>query len=370
MDRSQFPALARLYRKRLFEDVMPFWEKHSPDRVHGGYLHSFDRKGGVLDTNKNMWCQGRMTYMMAALYNQMGKDRKWLALAKLGRDFMVKHAYAGNGRWRYLLDQKGGRVTAGPSFFTDSFVLLGLCEYAVASGSDEDLPLIRATYDALERNLTLPGFNEFHHFDLNPNHRWHSPHMIMVGLAETIRPVLGDKRIDATIARCLHDVLYTFAKDEHRLLFEVVNADGSVLKTDAGQTINPGHALESMWFCLEESLRRGDKKSGPRHPDHRLGLRQRPRQAIRRHLYLHQPRRRRTAQQRPQPLGPGVGLQNLVGAFRSRLFPRSGGDSIRQPGTLQAVQRPQRLHPARFPRSQVRRVVRSPQPRWQARVRG
>ena len=35
----------RKYKQELFERVIPFWQRHSPDRAHGGYLSIFDDPG-------------------------------------------------------------------------------------------------------------------------------------------------------------------------------------------------------------------------------------------------------------------------------------------------------------------------------------
>lgn len=257
---SDFPGVARFYRNHLIDNVMAFWDRHSPDREHGGYLHQLDRQGNLTGTDKNVWCQGRMTYMYAALYRQIEPRPQWLQFARLGRDFLVNRCYAGEGRWHYKLNRAGTEVLVKDrSLFGDAFALMGLCEYATASGSDEDLPIIRATFDAIERNLTTPGFNEYHHFSLDPSLRWHSPNMIAVGLSEMVTPVLGRQRVKSLLDRALDQILHVFVKDEHRVLFEVLNADGTVLHDARGQSVNPGHSLESLWFCLEEGIRRNDQ---------------------------------------------------------------------------------------------------------------
>ena len=258
IDRSGFAALARFYRRHLFDDVLTFWEDRTADREHGGYLTMFDWTGASFGSDKNMWCQGRQLYLFSALYSQLDEDERWLALARDGRDFIVAHGYRGAGSWHYLLDRQGRVLNDAPSLFTDTFVLGGLCAYAVAGGSDADAALIEATYGRIERHVHEPGFNEYHHFDLDGRYRWHAPNMVVLGLAPSVRPVLGASRVAPLAERCLANVLHVHAKDEHEALFEVVNADGSVLETDLGLTTNPGHAIESMWFCLEEGLYCGD----------------------------------------------------------------------------------------------------------------
>ncbi len=258
IDRSRIPELAAYYRRHLLDEVMPFWEQRTRD-PQGGYLTHFDYEDGrLMGTQKNMWCHGRQLYMLSALYNHLGRDPKWLALAKHGRDFIVKHGYAGNGAWHYELDREGRVTNNARSLFTDSFVLSGLCEYAVASGSREDMPLIEATYDRYERGLRTPGFTEYHHFTFDPRFRYHGPHFIVLAMALSTRPALGDTRIRPLVDYALEQVLHVFSKDKQQALFEMVNLDGSVSNEPQAQILNPGHAMESLWFCMEEGIHRND----------------------------------------------------------------------------------------------------------------
>jgi N-acylglucosamine 2-epimerase len=252
-------ALAALYRSQLVDDVVPFWEKRALDTVHGGLLHQFDRTGRLVGTDKNTWCEGRMVWMFSALYNAVEKRPAWLAMARAGRDFLVAHAYAGEGRWSYLLSRDGAVLSPERSFFTDAFVLTGLAEYARASGSDEDRDLIRMTFDQVTRNCERDGFDEFHHFHLDPRRLWHSVSMIGLHVSSVLAPLLGESRTRLLADACLQRILHVFARDDLRCLLESTGRDGAVLDDDAGRRINPGHTMESMWFCIEEALRRGDK---------------------------------------------------------------------------------------------------------------
>jgi len=82
--------------------------------------------------------------------------------------------------------------------------------------------------------------------------------MIAISVASLASPVLGTARTRGLRDYCLEQILHVFAKDDRRLLFESVGRDGQVIDEPEGRVINPGHALESMWFCLEEGRRRGD----------------------------------------------------------------------------------------------------------------
>ena len=251
-------AYAAYYRSHLLDDIMPFWEGRTKDEEHGGYLTCFDRAGSVTDTTKYVWFQGRQLYMFPALYNQVEKRNAWLGLATWGRDFIVAHAYAGEGRWHYQLDRTGAVQKGTISIFTDMFVLQGLCEYAVASGSDADRRLIEETYDAIERNVNDPEFKDIFHGTWSPRFKRHGIHMISINTAQVASQVLGADRTRPLIDTCLHEVLHEFAKDDHEALFESIGRDGSVVDDDEGRVLDPGHALESAWFCLEEGRARGD----------------------------------------------------------------------------------------------------------------
>ncbi len=260
MSAPDLPALASFYRRHLLDDVLPFWETRVRDTVCGGLLHHFDRRGTLTGTDKNIWCLGRMVWMFSALCNAVERRPVWLDIARSGRDFLVAHAHAGAGRWHYLLRRDGSVLGPERSFFTDAFVLTGLAEYARASGSDEDRQLIEMTFGQVLANVDRQGFDEFHHFHLDTRRRrWHSVSMIGLYVASVLAPLLGESRTRALADACLHRILRVFARDELGILLESVGRDGPVIDDEVGRRINPGHVMESMWFCMEEALRRGDR---------------------------------------------------------------------------------------------------------------
>ena len=85
MDHHKLKELATFYRHHLLQENLPFWESRTEDKTHGGYLVSFDREGKLTATDKNLWCQGRQTYMFSVLYNQVEPRENWLKLAQCGR---------------------------------------------------------------------------------------------------------------------------------------------------------------------------------------------------------------------------------------------------------------------------------------------
>lgn len=259
LNHSKTKELGKFYRKHLLDDVMPFWEKRTEDKEFGGYITCFSQEGNITDTDKYIWFQGRQLYMFSALYNNVEPREDWLKLAKCGRDFIVENAYGGNGRWNYHLDRQGNFKEGTISIYTDHFVLSGLCEYAVASGKMDDIQLIRESYDAMEKNVYNLDFKDIFHGTWSPKYKRHGIYMISLSVAGIASNVLGRDYTKPLIDHCLEQILYVFARDEQELLLESVGRDGSFVDDDEGRVVNPGHALESMWFCIEEGKRRGDR---------------------------------------------------------------------------------------------------------------
>ena len=64
MKRARLEELRDLYRRELLDSVIPFWTKHSLDSEHGGYLTCLERDGSVFGTDKQVWGQGRGTWVL------------------------------------------------------------------------------------------------------------------------------------------------------------------------------------------------------------------------------------------------------------------------------------------------------------------
>ena len=80
--------LITTYRDGLLNDTLPFWFPRAVDREHGGFLHCFDHDGALLDSDKSVWAQGRMTWMLLALYNTVEKRPEWLEWGEHGLRFL------------------------------------------------------------------------------------------------------------------------------------------------------------------------------------------------------------------------------------------------------------------------------------------
>ena len=137
-------ALRARYETELFDHVLPFWERHSPDRQHGGYFNNLDRDGSVYDTDKHVWLQGRQVWLFSKLYRTVASKPEWLEMARLGMDFLRDHALRPDGRVYFALSQTGEPVRLQRKIFGECFYVMALAEYARAT-DDTKLAHKRAT---------------------------------------------------------------------------------------------------------------------------------------------------------------------------------------------------------------------------------
>ena len=252
---------AAYYRAHLLEDIMPFWDGRCIDREFGGYQLNFDRFGKPTDPDRYIWFQARQTYVYGLLYNEIEQRESWLHHARWGYAYLKERAYAGDGRFYYHMDREG-RVKVGTiSVFTDCYAVQALSEYARASGDAGCMRLLNECYDALERNIMDPYFKDIYENTWSETYLWHDLYLTALSAADTASDALGPARTRALTDYCLDKIFHWFVREEHRLVFEAVGWDKTVRLDDAqGRFINPGHALESMWFCMNVAHKRGDSE--------------------------------------------------------------------------------------------------------------
>ncbi len=100
-------ALRYHYRASLLDDVVPWWMKHSLDREFDGYYSLLEQDGRPWATDKYLWMSGRQVWMLSHLYNTHEQKPEWLDVARLGVEFMLRHAFKDDGRMHFRLTREG-----------------------------------------------------------------------------------------------------------------------------------------------------------------------------------------------------------------------------------------------------------------------
>jgi len=255
----EFKDLAEQYRTELFDNVIPFWLKYSPDPVYGGYFTCLDRKGQVYDTDKFIWLQCRQVWLFSMLYNRCRKEPLWLDTAKQGIEFLIRHGMDSEGNWYFALDRTGQPLVGPYNIFSDFFAAMALSQYGLAAQDSRCTDLALQTYQNILRRKDNPKCRYNKQIAKTRALRGLGFPMIMANLALEMEHVLSADELNRILDICIREVMGLHVDKKRGLVFENVLADGSHLDCFDGRLLNPGHGIEAMWFLIDVGLRRQDK---------------------------------------------------------------------------------------------------------------
>jgi N-acylglucosamine 2-epimerase len=247
--------LIQQYKSELLDNVIPFWGKYSRDGLCGGYFNCLDRMGNVYDTDKFIWLQGREVWMFSSLYNRVEQNPDWLEMALHGAGFLLKYGHDGNLNWYFSLTREGKPLVEPYNIFSDCFATMAFGQLYKATGREEYGAIAKKTFENILRradnpkgrfNKAVPGTRPLKGFSLP---------MILCNLSLEIEHLLSQEQVEETIHAVLHEVLDVFYQQDSGLILENVNPDGSFSDSYEGRLLNPGHAIEAMWFIMDLSVR-------------------------------------------------------------------------------------------------------------------
>ncbi|RIJ48373.1 AGE family epimerase/isomerase [Maribellus luteus] len=247
--------LSEQYKNELLNKVIPFWETNSPDKEFGGYFTCLDREGKVFDTDKFIWLQARQVWMFSKLYNEVEQKPEWLQMALDGAAFLQKYGHDGHQNWYFSLTREGLPLVQPYNIFSDCFATMAFGQLSKATGNDEFATIAKDTFqNILKRsdnpkgayNKLVPGTRSLKGFSLP---------MILCNLSLEIEHLLAPELVESTVEKVLHEVMEVFYQPDSGLILENVNPDGSFSDSFEGRLLNPGHAIEAMWFIMDLSER-------------------------------------------------------------------------------------------------------------------
>lgn len=248
---TDFKQLAEQYKSELLDKVIPFWLEKSQDKEFGGYFTCLDRDGSVYDTDKFIWLQGREVWMFATLYNKVEKRQEWLDCAIQGAEFLKKYGHDGNLNWYFSLDREGNPLVEPYNIFSYTFAVIAFGQLSIATGNAEYADIAKRTFDIVLSKVDNPkgkwnkvaaGARQLKSFALP---------MILCNVALEIEPLLEPDFLKRTIDTCIHEVMDVFYRPELGLIVEHLDTDGNLVDCFDGRLLNPGHAIEAMWFIMD-----------------------------------------------------------------------------------------------------------------------
>ena len=252
---------SQIYRDGLLNDTLDFWFPHCVDTKDGGFFTALHRDGSIIDTDKSVWHQGRISWLLATLYNTVEQRPEWLAWSKSGIDFLRRHAFDHDGRMYFQLTRDGRPLRKRRYIFSEAFAAIAFCAYAVASGDEKVGEEGQAIFQQLLKYATTPGMLASKTIEATRPTKSLALPMILINTAQELRATVGcPKACSEEIDRCIAEIRDNFLCPEWECVLETVGADGRFLDHFDGRTLNPGHAIEAAWFILHEArLRGGDK---------------------------------------------------------------------------------------------------------------
>ena len=258
IDATGREELIGAYRNGLLEDVLPFWMRHCVDREHGGFIMSLDRDGSIVDTDKGTWQQGRFTWLLGELYNNVEARDEWLELAKHGAKFMDEHCFdPSDGRMWFHVTREGEPIRKRRYGYSESFAAIAYGELFKATGEELYAEKARRTFQGfIDHNLDPQGVDP-KFTGVRPMKSLGFP-MITIVTAQELRDSINLPNAEEWIDRSIETICRDHLKPDIQCVMETVGSNGEIIDHFDGRTLNPGHAFEGAWFIMQEGKLRGD----------------------------------------------------------------------------------------------------------------
>ena len=134
------------------DELLPYWLTHGEDTQHGGFLNYYDEDGNATgETTKTLVCQTRMIFTFSSLARAGFGEGRPLELARQGVDFLLDHYWDDqHGGWIWTTEQDGMPLNLSKLAYGQSFAMLALSEYGMASGDLRGMEWASRTFEVYQ----------------------------------------------------------------------------------------------------------------------------------------------------------------------------------------------------------------------------
>lgn len=252
---TDFKQLAQQYKSELLDNVIPFWMQYSIDMTYGGFFTCLQRDGKVYDTDKFIWLQCRQVWMLSTLYNKVEKRKEWLEAAIQGAEFLKDKGHDGNLNWYFSLTREGEPLIAPYNIFSYTFAVIAFGQLYKATGNNVYAKIAKRTFDIILSKRDNPKGQWSKAVSSERALKDFALPMILCNVALEVEDLLDSDFMQQTIDSCLHEVLEVFYRPDLGLIVENVSKEGELVDCHEGRLLNPGHAIEAMWFIMDLGTR-------------------------------------------------------------------------------------------------------------------
>jgi N-acylglucosamine 2-epimerase len=251
---------AKLYKDNLLNSVIPFWTQHSIDKEYGGFFTCLNREGEVYDTDKFVWLQCRQVWTYSMIYQKVRPDTEWLSIAENGAAFLKKFGRDEKGDWYFSLTREGIPLTQAYNIFSDCFATMAFAQLSKATGNNEYAAIAKSTFERILERQSNPKGQYSKAYPGTRNLQGFSLPMILCNLVLEIEHLLTPEQVKETLDHGVKTVMDVFYQENRGIILENVDPEGNFVDSFEGRLVNPGHALEAMWFVMDIAERSNDQE--------------------------------------------------------------------------------------------------------------
>ena len=265
MDREYLQQTQGWIREEL-DRCVNFWLKNGIDPVNGGVYTCLDRTGRVYSTDKSVWMQGRCGWIFAHLCHLYGTRQEWLDASKSCLDFMEKYCinHDAGGRMYFTVTADGKPLRQRRYFYSEAFYASANAEYYGVTGDKVCLERARRAYntywDLYHGGVDPVGMPPKTIAETRSGRSFGNPMIILnvIGILLRVDPE-NKAEYEERAQQCIDEIFTYFVKPELKCVLENVGPNGEArLDVTEGRIVNPGHAIEGVWFILEHAKRTGN----------------------------------------------------------------------------------------------------------------
>ncbi len=249
---------AETYKNELLNEVVPFWEKNSLDKEYGGYFTCIDNSGEIYDTDKFIWLQARQIWMFATLCQKVQKNEAWKKIAMHGARFLEKQGRDEFGNWYFSLNQKGEPLVQPYNIFSDCFAAMAFGKLYEIEPKERYAEIAKTTFENILKRRENPKgkYNKIYRGTRNLQN--FALPMILCNLSLELEHLLGSEQVDSVTDSVVNLIMNKFYHKESGLVLENISVGGEFVDSFEGRLLNPGHAIEAMWFIMNLGIRKKD----------------------------------------------------------------------------------------------------------------
>ena len=153
MIKKEIEAFQKRVKKELYENIIPFWQKHAVDEEFGGFAGHVGRDL-VKDKHagKGLILNARILWTFAAMYRFDNKP-EYLKLAKRAYDYLNEYFLDKQfGGVFWMVDYRGACADDSKKIYGQAFYVYALAEYYLATKDPDALRRAYEMFELIERH--------------------------------------------------------------------------------------------------------------------------------------------------------------------------------------------------------------------------